>query len=323
MKRSLLASFIAIFVMASCLALYLYLVLPRQKPAADIVVDRSPELVERGSYLVEHVLLCHDCHSKRDWNYYGGPVVPPLGAGRQCLTRNQKIAGVRKQDQTVPGVLCMRNLTPDNETGIGEWTDGEIIRAMREGISRDGKGLFPIMPYSVYRRISNEDAEAVVAYLRTLQPVRAEWIGRGIEFPMGLLSQFWPEPLTRPVAMPDKDNSVQYGAYLASIARCEYCHTTLRRFGRNLAPDRRYAGGVDFEVGGKEVVSSNITFHESGLKDVSREEFIAKFKAHTERQEVTEEGNTPMNWNAYAGMTEADLGAIYDFLLTRRAVAGL
>jgi hypothetical protein len=121
MSRALLASFIAMFVMAACLTLYLYFGLPRQRPPVDINVNLSPGRIERGRYLVDHVVLCNDCHSKRDWNLYGGPVVPPLGAGHECLTREVKIVGVRAQDDNVPGVLCIRNPTPDHKSGVGKW----------------------------------------------------------------------------------------------------------------------------------------------------------------------------------------------------------
>ena len=320
MKRALLASFIAMFVMAMFLVLYLYLALPRLRPPADITVSQTPEQVEHGRYLAENVLLCNDCHTKRDWSIYGGPAISPVVAGRECLSSEVKIVGVRVKDDNVPGVLCVRNLTPERQSGLGKWSDGEIIRAMREGIDRQGHALFPIMPYAVYRVMSDEDAAALVAYMHQLKPVKSIWIGKGIEFPMGLLTQLWPRPLKWPVRALDRSKSARYGGYLAAIARCEYCHTKRRKYGRDLAPEGRYAGGVLFEVEGKQLYSTNLTPHESGLKNISREEFIAMFKSYSEPRPVPPEGNTPMNWSAYAGMTEEDLGAIYDYLLTRRPV---
>jgi hypothetical protein len=320
MKRALLASFIAMFSMAICLVLYLFFALPRQRPPADIIVAQTPEQVERGRYLAEKVVLCNDCHSKRDWSFYGGPAISPMVSGSECLTNEVKIVGVRVSDDNVPGVLCVRNLTPEKRSGLGRWSDGEIIRAMREGVDRKNHGLFPIMPYSVYRSISDEDAAALVAYMRQLEPIRTNRIGRGIEFPMGLLTQFWPRPLEWDVPMPPREKSARYGGYLSAIGRCEYCHTKRRQYGRDLAPESRYAGGVLFEVDGKQVYSTNLTPHESGLNNMSREEFIAMFKSYSEPQPAPPEGNTPMDWSAYAGMTEADLGSIYDFLGTRRPV---
>ena len=70
-----------------------------------------------------------------------------------------------------PGKLCVPNITSHATAGIGEWTDGEILRAIREGIGRDGRALFPMMPYTEYRKMSDEDAHAVVAYLRTLPAI--------------------------------------------------------------------------------------------------------------------------------------------------------
>ena len=64
------------------------------------------------------------------------------------------------------GQLWMRS------TGIGNWTDGEVIRAIREGVSRDGQALFPLMPYAGFRHMSDEDVYALVAYLRTLPPAK-------------------------------------------------------------------------------------------------------------------------------------------------------
>jgi hypothetical protein len=72
----------------------------------------------------------------------------------------------------LPGRITSKNLTSDAKTGLGSWTDGEILRAIREGVSKDGHALFPLMPYPNYRTMSDEDAYAIVAYLRTLKPVR-------------------------------------------------------------------------------------------------------------------------------------------------------
>ena len=72
----------------------------------------------------------------------------------------------------LPGRVAARNITPDKETGIGNWTDGEKIRAIREGIGRDGHALFPMMPYESFRHMSDEDVYSLVAYLNSLPPVK-------------------------------------------------------------------------------------------------------------------------------------------------------
>src|SRR5216110_697497 len=93
---------------------------------------------------------------------FGGPVVSAHNAGSACIG----------PEQGAPGKICFPNLTPDPETGLGAWTDGEILRAIREGVSRDGRALFPMMPYTEFRALSDEDTRAIVAYLRTMPAVK-------------------------------------------------------------------------------------------------------------------------------------------------------
>ncbi len=291
--------------------------MPRQRPAADVQVEITPELLARGTYLVENVLLCNDCHSERDWTLYSGPAKPPYGAGRECMTRQTQAIGIRvsEGEGNFPGILCIRNITPDPESGVGDWTDGEIIRAMREGVDHQGLGLFPIMPYFIYRSISDQDAEAIVAYMRTLEPISAQRPERDIDFPMSTLIELFPEPLDGPVPHPDETDTVAYGEYLATIARCGFCHTPRQNQGKDGIPDRSFSGGVPFALGSKVTPSKNLTPHETGIGTWTKDAFIARFKQFGEPRPVSSlEENTLMDWSAYAGITEADLGAIFDFL---------
>lgn len=293
--------------------------MPRQRPPSDIRIEITPEILARGTYLVEHVLLCNDCHSERDWTLFSGPPKPPFGAGRPCMTRDTETIGIRVSEGqgNFPGRLCIRNITPDLESGIGNWTDGEIIRSIREGVDREGNGLFPIMPYFIYRSVSDQDAEAIVAYMRNLEPVRAERPERSIDFPMSMLIQLFPEPLDGPVPHPDESNPVAYGEYLATIARCGFCHTPRQNQGKDAIPGKEFSGGVPFAVGNKVMPSKNLTPHETGIGTWTKDAFIARFKQSAEPWPVDNlEENTLMDWSAYAGMTESDLGAIYEFLQT-------
>jgi cytochrome c553 len=344
MKKALLATLLTVFTMVIALAIYLYFAIPRARPAAIIEVPQSAELIERGRYLAENVVLCANCHSHRDWGRFGGPAIPPLGSGRPCIEGGSKSVGVSSSDgisslersipgmvfssgNKFPGLLCIRNLTPDPEAGIGDWTDGEIIRAIREGIGRDGHGLFPLMPYYIYKGIADDDVQALVAYMRSLAPVKAETPRSEIDFPLNMVSQLWPEPLQRKVSMPDTANTQWYGAYLATIGRCKFCHTPSRwGQGRESAPGKAFSGGVAFPMGPEVIYSTNLTPHETGLKSWSREYFIKKFKsyeAYKSYKEVPRVGvqdNTRMDWSAYSGMTEDDLGAIYDYLRTLKPI---
>ena len=295
---------------------YIYGVLPRQRPAPDFNVDATPEVLQHGEYLVKHVLLCNDCHSERDWTLYSGPAKPPLGAGRPCMDKNTRAVGINFGTGGFPGRLCIRNITPDVESGIGAWTDGEIVRAMREGVSRNGEALFPIMPWFMYQSLSDDDAAAVIAYLRTQPAVKSFRPDRVLDFPLNVIFRFYPKPLDGPVPTPPQSDPVAYGRYLTKIARCEFCHTARVRGQVEPLPDRLFSGGVPFVMGTRTQYSKNLTPHPTGIGDWTKEIFIARFRVHTAPFPVTEEENSEMDWVAFSGMTDQDLGAIWDFLRT-------
>jgi mono/diheme cytochrome c family protein len=316
MKNPLL-SLLALCVAGLLLAVAAFMLFfPMQQPAPDIQVKMTAANIERGRYLAINVLQCVDCHSERDWNLYGGPPVEPVGAGRSCMTHETVAAGVNVGQENFPGKLCIRNITPDVETGIGGWTDGEIIRAVREGVDHKGEGLFPIMPYFIYKYVSDADMEAVVAYLRSMQPVQSVRPERQIDFPLNLMVKTFPEPLAGPVLAPDSSDTIAYGEYLSTIARCEFCHTPRNPNSMDGFEDRRFAGGMPFHLNGRVMYTMNLTPHEDGLGNWTREQFIQLFKNRSEPFPVPYDGNTLMNWSAFAGMTAADLGALYDFFMT-------
>ena len=295
------------------IAVVFTVVLPRQNPPGGERVEITPVRVERGTYLVENVLLCINCHSERDWTIYGAPAKPPFGSGRVCLGTGVEVPGL-DDTRNFPGTVCFRNITPHPETGIGTWTDGEIIRAVREGIGKDGQTLFPIMPYTIYRELSDDDVRAVVAYLRTLEPVDNPLPPSEISFPVNYLLRMLPRPVDGRIDAPDPEDNVAYGGYLATIGRCAFCHTPKRNGAGAPIPGMEFAGGVPFSGPGGPQVSTNLTPHRTGLGGVSRDDFITMFKQHAEPRRVARESNTLMSWTSYAGMSERDLGVIYDFL---------
>ena len=136
---------------------YLMLGYPKVGPAPDVTIERTSERIARGKYLADHVAACTDCHSQRDWARYAGPVKDgTYGAGGEVFD----------ESMGMPGRVVSRNITPG---ALGDWTDGEILRAMTAGVSRDGSPLFPLMPYLDYgAHMDPEDAKAIVSYLRTI-----------------------------------------------------------------------------------------------------------------------------------------------------------
>ncbi|MES1245511.1 MAG: cytochrome C [Acidobacteriota bacterium] len=286
-------------------ALYVTLSKPAQRPASTETVEITPARVQRGEYLAKHVAACFACHAKPDWTRYAGPPQGPPGAGGDCL-----------QGKGIPGAICSANITPDKETGLGDWTDGEILRAMREGVDRDGKALFPLMPYEEYSRMSDEDAKAIVAYLRSMPAVSYEAPQTHLDFPVGHFIKQVPKPLSGPVAEPDRSDPVRYGDYLTNIGACKFCHSPVDQK-HQLIPGKLFSGGHMLFGQWGLVRSANLTSHETGLGNRSKAEFIGLFRAFSDpatAPKVQDGHNTGMPWWAYSGMSDEDLGAIYDYL---------
>lgn len=135
---------------------------PSPDPARASAYD--PELVARGKYMVE-LLGCPSCHT--DGALAGVPDQRRFLAGSRT-----GIAYTNPLKQKNPGVLYPANLTPDKETGLGTWTDEGIIQVLRTGIAPDGRHTLSVMPWTSYAGLIDNDARAIVAYLRSLPPVR-------------------------------------------------------------------------------------------------------------------------------------------------------
>ena len=318
MKTFLKVSGLLLLVVAALAATgvsYLALRKPAQRAASAEAIERTPQRVERGKYLVNHVTICFDCHAERI-PAYGYPVKP----GREGAH-----GFVWNKDIGFPGVLAAANITPDPDTGLGKWSDGEILRAIREGVDRNGDALFAIMPYGHYSALSDEDAKSIVVYLRTLQPLRYERPKRTLELPLNFVVKFMPRPVEAPVAEPNRDDRLAYGKYLTTIAACGDCHTPKDDKGRPL-PGMEFAGGFEMHAPGMRVVTANITPHPSTwMGKATREDFVGRFKAFAHVNAANplpapKGRNTLMPWLTYSGMTEEDLGAIYDYLKTVRPI---
>ncbi|HEY6899912.1 MAG TPA: cytochrome C, partial [Puia sp.] len=147
-------------VVVALLALYVKKGLPNVGKPADLKVEATAKRVSRGEYLANAVAGCMICHSERNLAVFGGPVKDnSLGMGGELFGR----------DQGFPGNIYAKNLTP---YAIGDWTDGELFRAITTGVSRNGRALFPIMNYPAYGKMDQEDIFSIIAYLRTLKPIR-------------------------------------------------------------------------------------------------------------------------------------------------------
>lgn len=284
---------------------YLHLAFPKVGPATQIVVESTPERVTRGKYLAHHVTGCMDCHSDRDFSRFSGPVVPG--------TEGKGGAPYFDQKMGLPGHFFPPNLTP---AALSSWTDGEILRAMTEGVSRDGRPLFPFMPYLALAGLSREDAYSIIAYLRTLKPIANEVPKSQLDFPVSLLVRTMPAPAQLRETTPKPSDGVAYGEYVTRIAGCTDCHTPMDK--GTPIPGMTFAGGMTFAMpGGAVARSANLTPDaETGIGSWTRAAFIQRFRSPLTGP-VAEGGvNTPMPWELMSGMTDDDLGAIYDYLRT-------
>lgn len=285
---------------------YWGLLLPRRAAPRSEAVIPTAERLARGKYIFEVVADCGGCHSVRDFKRFGGPVIPG-GAGK----------GQVIEEAGLPGRIVAPNITPDIETGIGAWTDGEKIRAIREGIAKDGRVLFPMMPYENYRSMSDQDVESLVAYLDSLPPVKNKLPETEVPFPVSILIRSAPHPAGS-VKAPPRENTARYGAYLAGIASCVSCHTPGEK--GKLNDSLRFAGGKRFDFAGVSVISANITPDpETGIGSWTEEYFKQRFTLHRVYLEkgspiIGPEQFTIMPWLGFCQLDPDDLSAIYKFL---------
>jgi mono/diheme cytochrome c family protein len=312
LPRILSGLVIALTVGAGAGAVWFFVRYPRFASPPTVSIHVTDAVITRGRYLANHVAVCVDCHSSRDWNAFSGPIVPGTeGAGGEQFGK----------ELGYPGTFYAANITP---AGLSQWSDGEILRAITSGVTRTGRAMYPVMPYPSYRALSEGDAEAIVAYIRTLTPVAREIPASQLDFPMNVLIRTLPEPYAAPPS-PDRSSPVAYGQYLTKIARCPVCHT--RSEGGSPVQGMEFAGGADFDVPRADrVQSANITpDSETGIGDWPRAFFIARFRdptsARTQRLPLRDRRfNTVMPWTMFAGMTDEDLSAIYAYLRTVRPV---
>lgn len=281
---------------------------PAVGPAPEIKVEGTPDQIKRGKYLANHVTLCVDCHSTRDWSIFSGPITPGTeGQGGEKFG----------PEMGFPGTFYSRNITPHN---LGDWTDGEIYRAITSGVSKDGSPLFPVMPYPSYKNMAPRDVKAIIAYIRTLQTVAFDPPASVPDFPLNLIMRTMPADPVDSATVPSPEDPIKYGKYLTTIAACSDCHTPKE----SGAPVRELlmAGGMEFRLPGGTVRSANLTPHpETGIGRWSKEQFVAAFKQYNVPSDSLPGApangyNTVMPWNMYAGMKEQDLEAIYTYLQT-------
>ena len=200
--------------------------------------DETP--LERGKYLMGGIVACGNCHTPK------GP------SGRAIADR--ELSGGDPVDSpifhAIPG-----NITQDKETGIGGWTDDQIVNAIRNGRRPDGTMIGPPMPIPFYRGMSDTDVRAIVAYLRTVKPISNKMEKSSYKIPLPAAYG----PVVTHVPDVPRTDRVAYGKYLATgLGHCMDCHTPMVNGRSDMT--RMGAGGNAFgsPVGGV-IMSANLT----------------------------------------------------------------
>jgi len=277
---------------------------PKARPLKQGAFERTPQRLVRGRYLANSLTGCVDCHSPGDWRVHGGPVIP----GKEGIGAPFPLPGF-------PGSLVAPNLTPDPETGSGKWTDDQIARAIREGIKHDGTAIFPLMPYSEFKNMSDEDVASIVVYIRSLPPVRHQLHATKINFPLNRLIQNVPQPVTEPVPTPSPADRLAWGKYLVTLGACEGCHTPSVH--GQAIPGMDFGGGNVFSGPWGEVASSNLSSDPSGIPYYDEGLFI---KAMRTGYVNARELKAIMPYEVYGKLTDDDLKAMFAYLRTLKPV---
>jgi len=262
---------------------------------------------ERGGYLVNTIMACGSCHTPRDAD--GKTIAEIAFSGGLTFTTPAFIA-------TAP------NITPDIETGIGSWSDAEIKRALVEGVRPDhgrlgGIPLAAIMPANFYKALLADDLDAIVAYLRTIKPIRNE-----------VPDPVYKTPVRRD-SYPDAEagfdqamlaDPVRRGAYLVSIGHCMECHSAWSRgvsdFNTGLGRGgRAFPAREGSPAGSPASIAANITSDPGAGIGAWTDAEIRRAITHG----IARDGRAlkqPMAYASYAGLSEADLADIIVYLRT-------
>jgi Cytochrome c len=271
-------------------------------PYPEISASRDSSIIARGAYLANGPSHCGGCHSSMD--------------EIRAFDEGKKVDLKGGWELTFPGfgTFVSQNITSDKETGIGNFSDGEIARSLRYGVGKDGHTLFPMMSF---QGLSDEDLTAIISYLRTLPPVQNKVKPMEYGFMYKALLAFGLIKPEGPKETPPKSVAIaptaEYGKYLAfHVSNCRSCHTEMdQNTGEYIGKD--FSGKGFFEADafseGYSFMSPNLTPHkETGIiANWTEDQFIARFKLPRVHR------GSPMPWGSFSRIDEVELKALYRF----------
>lgn len=307
-KILLVSGFVAAVVLSAAITLTIGwrpLLGPKTRPLTSRTFEATPQRLQRGRYLFTAVAGCAGCHSEHDPNRDGAPIISGTEGAGEVMPVPE-----------LPGRVVASNLTPDPQTGSGNWNDDQLARAIREGIGHDGRALFPMMPYEHFKHMADEDLAAVIVYIRSLPPIRHELPQTKIIFPVKYLIRSTPEPVTAAVSAPDPADRLQWGAYLVRLANCDFCHTPRRR-GQPTVAGMEFSGGWPMEIWGLKAATANITPDASGIGYYDEALFVQVLRTgHVGARHLS----SIMPYSEFKNVTDDDLRAMFAYLRTVKPV---
>lgn len=290
---------------------------PVNRRVPQMSAPRDSAHIARGEFLYTNSALCWMCHGQNQ-----SPVGPPSGGFVEDL-RNLGPGF---------GLWYIPNITPDEQTGIGSWTDGELVRLLREGIKKDGRPVF-IMPSERFHGMSDEDVLSIIAYLRSLQPVnnpvpshQPSLLAKAL-FTFGVMK---PRPeVMGPVPTPQKGITVEWGKYITEHATpCLDCHSPVDLNTGQFYPDSALTGGnIPFgkKGPGQQVDAPAFAYGpnltpdpETGIGSWTEEQFLLAVRTGTRPDGRVLTNHMPY---AYFGLwPEDDAKAVYQYLMSLKPV---
>jgi len=189
------------------------------RPTVTDAVPVTPERLARGNYLVNSVAACGVCHTPRVGDSWLGGERTDLFLGGGSVFHDEN-DGLR---------IAVPNISQDLDTGVGAWTDDQLVRAIRDGVTHDGRLMTALMPFLAWESMSDEDARAIVVYLRTTPAVKRP-ISRaddqiGFAYRVAMKVGAVHHRPARDVRAPARADAKAYGAYLAKLGVCWQCHS--------------------------------------------------------------------------------------------------
>jgi mono/diheme cytochrome c family protein len=275
-----------------------------EAPYPDIKASTDSAMIARGKYLAYGPAHCANCH--------GAP------GNAELVEKGVEVplSGGNVFDMPL-GKFYVRNITPDEETGIGKLTDAEIARELRYGVRPDGTAVLPFMPF---HNVSDEDLTAIISFLRSQKPVKHK-VPEHTTTALGkVIKAFLLKPEGPKGDVPKtvkRDTSAAYGEYLAkSVANCYGCHTNRDMKGAFIGEP--FAGGMTMGSSANPdeyFITPNLTPDSTGrLFGWTQQHFIQRFRKGRLLP------GTHMPWGPFSRMSDDELKAIYNYLKTVKPV---